>query len=105
MHNVCMAIMLGVFTDLYFALYTNICSFLGNTDFLNNLCICTGLLSFYGAHGGALGWGTALEPGRSQVRYLTVSLEFLIYVILPAALWPWVNSASNKDEYRETSWG
>jgi len=45
--------MLGVFTG--FALYMNIFCFLGNKDSLNNLSIHTGLLSFYGARGGAVG--------------------------------------------------
>ena len=30
---------------------------------------------------------TALQAGRSRVRFPMVSLEFLIDVILPAALW------------------
>jgi hypothetical protein len=30
-----------------------------------------------------------------------VSLEFLIDIILSVALWPWVNSASNRNEYQE----
>jgi hypothetical protein len=29
---------------------------------------------------------------------------FSIYLILPAALWPWVDSASNRNEYQEPSW-
>jgi hypothetical protein len=33
--------------------------------------------------------GTALQTGRSRVRFPIVSLEFFIDVILPAALWPW----------------
>jgi hypothetical protein len=37
---------------------------------------------------------------KSQMRWV-----FLIYLILPAALWPRVNSASNKNEYQESSWG
>ena len=41
-----------------------------------------------GARGGAVGWGTALQIGRSRVRFPMVSLEFLIDIILPAALWP-----------------
>jgi hypothetical protein len=32
--------------------------------------------------------GTALQTGRSQDRFLMVSLEFFIDIILPAALWP-----------------
>jgi hypothetical protein len=38
-----------------------------------------------GAHGGAVGSGTALQAGRSQVQ----SLEFFIDIIFPAALWTW----------------
>jgi hypothetical protein len=30
-----------------------------------------------------------------------VSLEFFIDIILPAAIWPWVHSASNRNEYQE----
>jgi len=30
-----------------------------------------------------------------------VYLEFVIGVILPAALWPWVDSASNRNEYKK----
>jgi hypothetical protein len=40
-----------------------------------------------GARGLAGGRGTALQAGRSRVRFPMVSLEFFIY-ILPAALWP-----------------
>jgi hypothetical protein len=39
-----------------------------------------------GASGGAVGWGTKLQAGRSPVRFPMVSLEFYF---LPAALWPW----------------
>jgi hypothetical protein len=35
------------------------------------------------------GWGTALQTGRSRVRFPMVSLDFFIDIILPAALWPW----------------
>jgi len=42
-----------------------------------------------GARGGAVGWGTALQAGRSRVRFPMVSLELFIDIILPAALWPW----------------
>jgi len=32
---------------------------------------------------------TALQPGRSRVRFPMVSLKFFIDIILLAALWPW----------------
>jgi len=41
------------------------------------------------ARSGTVGWGTALQAGRSQVRYLMVSLKFFLDIILPAVLWPW----------------
>jgi hypothetical protein len=47
------------------------------------------ILPFGGARGGAVGWGTALQVGRSRVRFLVVTLEFVIDIILPATLWPW----------------
>ena len=47
------------------------------------------LLNIKGARGGTVGWGTALQAGRSRVRFPMVSLEFFIDIILPATLWPW----------------
>jgi len=41
------------------------------------------------ARGSAVGWGTALQVGRSRVRFPMVSLKCYIDIILPAALWPW----------------
>ena len=41
------------------------------------------------ARGGAVSWGTALQVGKSRVRFPMVSLEFFIDIIHPAALWPW----------------
>jgi len=43
----------------------------------------------YGVCVGAVGWGTALQPGRSRVRFPMVSLEFFIDIFLLVALWPW----------------
>jgi len=34
-----------------------------------------------------------------------VSLKFFICIILPAALWPWIDSASNRNEYQESFLG
>jgi hypothetical protein len=42
-----------------------------------------------GARGGAGGGGTALQAGRSQVRFPMVSLKFFIDIILLSALCPW----------------
>jgi len=42
-----------------------------------------------GVRGGAVGWGTALQVGRTRVQFPMVSLEFFIDIILSAALWPW----------------
>jgi hypothetical protein len=44
---------------------------------------------------------TALQVGRPRVRFLMASLEFFIDIILPVALWPGVDSASNRNEYQE----
>jgi len=35
----------------------------------------------------AAGWSTALKAGMSRVRFLMVSLEFIIELVLPAAVW------------------
>ena len=53
----------------------------------------------------AVGWGTVLQVRRLWVRFLIVSLEFFIDIILPAAQWPGVDSASNRNEYQKYSLG
>ena len=47
---------------------------------------------FLGARGGAVGWGIALQAGRSRVRFPRVSLEF--FIDIPAALLTWRLSVS-----------
>jgi hypothetical protein len=37
---------------------------------------------------GAVGWGIALQAGRSRVRFPMMSMEIFFHIILPAALWP-----------------
>jgi hypothetical protein len=54
------------------------------------------VLKKWHAAGGAVGWNTALQAGRSRFRFPTVSLEFFNDIILPAA-----DSASNRNEYQE----
>jgi len=55
-----------------------------------SLCVGGSLFCWLGWDcGGAVGWGTALQVGRSRVRFPIVSMEFLIDIILPVALWPW----------------
>jgi hypothetical protein len=45
--------------------------------------------NFAGAWGSVIGWGTMLQVERSRVRFPMSSLDFSIYLILPAALLPW----------------
>jgi hypothetical protein len=47
------------------------------------------LIVNFGARGSVVGWRTILQIGRSRVRIPRRSLDFSIYPILPAALWPW----------------
>jgi hypothetical protein len=54
-------------------------------------------------YGSIVAWHTMLQTGMSQVR-LPMSLDLLIHLILPAALWPCGDSASNRNEYQEDSW-
>jgi hypothetical protein len=48
--------------------------------------------------GDAVGWGTALQSGRSRVRLPMGLVQFVIELFLPAALWPWVRLL-NRNEY------
>ena len=41
------------------------------------------------ARGGVVGWGTALQAGRSRIRFPMVPMEFFIDIIFTAALWLW----------------
>ena len=45
--------------------------------------------------------GTALQAGRSWGQSPMGSLEFFLDLILPVALWPGVNSTSDRNEYQE----
>ena len=50
--------------------------------------------------GSAVGWGTALQAGRSWVRFTMVSLEFFT-----DALWPWGWLRLTEMSIRNISWG
>jgi hypothetical protein len=56
-----------------------------------NHCIYTWKHKICLVHGSptAVVWGTALQAGRSRVRFPVGSLGFFNYLILPALLWPW----------------
>jgi hypothetical protein len=65
-------------------------SHISNRNFNTNRCIFVAVYPRHrGVRDGAVGWGTALQAGRSRVRFPMVSLEFFIDIILPAAIWPW----------------
>jgi len=40
-----------------------------------------------------------LQIGRSLVRFQMVSLEFFIDIILPIALWPWVQLSLYQEDF------
>jgi hypothetical protein len=51
------------------------------------------------ARAGAVGWGTALQAGRSRVRFPSMSLVFFIDLIRPHCDLE-VDWASNSNEYQ-----
>jgi hypothetical protein len=52
-------------------------------------CILVFVLNSLGARDRIVGRGTMLQAGRSLVRVSDEEDFFLIYLIFPAALWPW----------------
>jgi hypothetical protein len=58
-----------------------------------------------GAWGSVVGWGTMLQAGSSRDQIPMNSLDFSINLILPTALWLWIDTASHRKVYQEFSWG
>jgi hypothetical protein len=54
-----------------------------------------------GARGGAVGSGTALQAGKSRVRFPMVSLDFFIDISFQPHYGPGVDWASNRNEYQK----
>jgi hypothetical protein len=57
-----------------------------------------------GARGSVVGWHTILPDGRSRVRVPMRSSDFSIYLIFQPHYGPGVDSASNRNEYQDSSW-
>jgi hypothetical protein len=57
-----------------------------------------------GGRGSVVGCGTMLQAGRSPVGFPMRSMDFSIDLIFSAALWPRIDSASNRNEHQESSW-
>jgi hypothetical protein len=49
------------------------------------------VLNYFGIRGGVVGSSTALQAGRSRVRFSMGLVELFIHIdsVLPAALWAW----------------
>ena len=71
------------------ALYPDVWNFQYSLNVFITSSGTAGTVLQMGARGGAVGWGTALQAGRSRVPFPMVSLAFSINIILPVALWPW----------------
>jgi hypothetical protein len=52
-----------------------------------------------------VGWGSILQADRSRVEFLMRSLDFSIDLSFQPNYGPDVDSASNRNEYQESSWG
>jgi hypothetical protein len=69
-----------------------------------SLILRRGLFQPHGAHGSVVGWGTMLQAGKSRDR---VPMRWILSNLPnPSSHYgPGVYSASNKNEYQESSWG
>jgi hypothetical protein len=71
--------------DLNAAVMSEVYKLKSTVIFVNEITFYTGRL---GESDSAVGC-TALQAGRSPVRFSMMSLKFLIDIILPAAFWSW----------------
>ena len=58
--------------------------YMDNKTFIIKI-LCIHIYKTLGPRGGGVGWGTALQAGRTRIR---LALEFFIDVIFLAVLWP-----------------
>lgn len=65
------------------------------------MCVDNTSLAGQGASGGAVDLGTTLKVGSLWVRFPVMSLESLIYIILPAHYGTGFDSASKRNQYEE----
>jgi hypothetical protein len=68
-----------------------------SVDFPTSVCVCVCVLQNFpttpwilGARGSVVGWGTALQAGRSRFGFPMRPLDFSVDQTLPTTLWPWV---------------
>jgi hypothetical protein len=59
----------------------------------------------YGTLNTVVGWGTMLQAGKTRFRVPAKSLDFSIDLNLQPHYGPEVDSAANRNEYQESSWG
>jgi hypothetical protein len=69
---------------------------------VRNISFLSTILELYSV---IVGWGTMLEDGKSRVRFPMRPLDFSIDLIFQPQYGPGVDSASNRNEYQESSWG
>jgi hypothetical protein len=60
--------------------------------------------AWLGAHSSVVGWGTMLQAGRLSVWFPMRSLDFF-NLPSPSSHTMAINSASNRNDYQESSWG
>jgi hypothetical protein len=75
------------------------------TDQIDQMTQFYAIPVFLEARGSVVGWGTMLQARRSRVWFPMGSLDFSIDIIFKPHYDSVVGSASNRNEYQESSWG